>query len=261
MEQLDVYQQMAIDLRQRGHAGDMETTEIINYHYQIDADNPWFALKERKLNVPFIMKELIWYLEGNPRATWIGEHAALWKSVIDHDGMAVSNYGWEAFGKQGLKRVISLLEAEPMTRRAILYFGDNAYVKPHTLTKDQPCANSVHWMVRGGLLRTVISQRSQDYIYGVSGDAVFFTMLTNIVAAMLQVPAVAPIDVQVASFHHYPKHTEMVTNLMNPTPYHIPWRGSKIFKAEATDLLGGGVGGPFANWVWKESGLEDDPRT
>ena len=236
MNQLDVYQQMAMDLRILGQPGDMGTTEIINYGYQIDPHNPWFSLKERKLNVPFIMKELIWYMDGNMEAKWIGDHAKVWKSVLEHDGRAVSNYGHETFAKGGLGRAVEILSDEPMSRRAMVYFGNNEYVKHHTVTKDQPCANSIHWMVRDGVLRTIVSQRSQDYIYGVSGDAVFMALITNLVAAALDVE-MAPIDVQVASFHHYPRHEEMVRRLVHSDRYHIDWYGHQVSAGEASSLI------------------------
>lgn len=259
MDQVEQYRQMAMDLRLLGRRGDMDTKEIINYNYQIDPTNPWFSLTERKLNVPFIMKELVWYLQGDMEAAWIGEHAGVWKSVIEHDGRAVSNYGYEAFDRRGITRLINLLKDEPMTRRAILYFGNNRLVLPHTTVKDQPCANSIHFMVRGGTLRTIISQRSQDFIYGVSGDAVFFTLLTNIVAAALQVDA-APIDVQVASFHHYPKHEAMVERLVTSEAYHIDWLGHQMFAREAEAMATSGLsaGGPVIAWIMKEARFEQE---
>ena len=257
MDQLEQYRQMAMDLKLLGHRGDMDTREIIGYNYQIDPTNPWFSLDARKLNVPFIMKELVWYLQGDMTDPWIGEHAGVWKSVLDHDGRAVSNYGHEAFNRRGMTRVINLLMEEPMTRRAVLYFGQNSYVLPHTTVKDQPCANSIHFMVRRGMLRTIISQRSQDFIYGVSGDAVFFTLLTNMVAAALQVDA-APIEVQVASFHHYPKHEKMVEAIITSDGYHIDWLGHQMFAREANAMATSGLsaGGPVFGWIMKEAQFE-----
>lgn len=220
--QQHTYKKMALDLVTDGELGDMGTREIIGYNYWINPYDPWFSLAERKLNVPFIMKEMEWYLDGNPAAKWIGDHAGVWKSVLDHDKWAVSNYGFEAFANGRLARVVKLLREEPMTRRAIVYFGSNAYVTDHMTKKDQPCASSIHFMVRNGRLKTVINQRSQDYIYGVSGDAIIFTLMVNLVAAALEVEA-DPILVQCGSFHHYPKHKEMVSKLLNPTIYTIEW--------------------------------------
>ena len=252
-DQLEQYREMAYDLQTYGKPGDMDTTELIGYDYYINPKNPWFALTERKLKVPFIMKELQWYLDGDPAAAWIGEHAGVWKSVIDHDKRAVSNYGMTAFRDRRLEHVTRILFERPMSRRAIMYFGNNAYVRHHTETKDQPCANSIHWMVRDNVLHTVVSQRSQDYIYGVSGDAVFMTMLTNLVAGALGVE-MGLIHVQCASFHHYPKHTEMVKRLVNSEGYELDWmwhhRGDQAVRVMR---YGYKADTPFTNWVHEKA--------
>lgn len=251
LQQEDEWRRMAQDLVNHGQPGDMGTTELIGYNYTISPFYPWFTLKDRKLKPAFVGKELQWYLEGDMHDPWIGEHAKVWKSVIDHDGRAVSNYGAEAFSWYGMDRLLKLLDMEPETRRAILYFGRNEYVQLHSTVKDQPCASSIHFMLRDGILHTVISQRSQDYIYGVAGDAVFFTMLTNLMASALEANHQADIIVQAGSFHHYPKHTQMVDWLQeSDSSGHLEWLPwIEPDEARAIIRKGGRHKSPYTEWV------------
>lgn len=248
------YQKMAEDLIKYGHEveaqdGSGAMLEIIGYNYEIDPYNPWFSLTERKLSVPFIAREMLWYLKGDRKDDSIANYAGVWRSVFDADGQAVSNYGHELFHNQRLGHVIGLLERERSTRRAIIHFGNNAGVTSHDQKKDQSCMTSMQFLIRDEVLETVVNQRSQDYIYGVSGDAVLTTIATNLVAAWFEIP-MAPIKQQVGSFHRYPKHEEMVERLIGSETYTIPWKGDLIRKAEAKQLvLGGPLRGAFKQWM------------
>ena len=239
---------MARDLNILGQDAPDDMREILDYQYLIDPYNPWFSLAERKLNVPFIAKEVLWYVGGDREDHSIGEHAGVWRSVFEHDGRAVSNYGYQAFRMGGLGKVIDLLVEEPNTRRAIIYFGENDLVKTHAEVKDQPCANSIHFLVRRGILHTIISQRSQDFIYGVSGDAVIMAIFSNLVAAVLGI-AQAPLRVQVSSFHHYPKHKEMMKVLPGSDVYQIEWPYKLLDASEALRIVDmSDLSGPFMQW-------------
>jgi len=246
------YRQAVTDLHFRGHPYEDSNgvmLELIGYTYMIDPTNPWFSFMERKLSPSFIAKELFWYVNGDKADASIGETAKVWKSVIDADGEAVSNYGYQAFTMQRLGHAIGLLGIEPETRRAIIYFGENEHVTRHEYKKDQPCANSIQFLIRDGTLHTVVSQRSQDLIYGVAGDAVFFSFLSLLASKILDV-SLGLIDQQCGSFHRYPKHKQMVESLLNPTPYHLDWKTELMTKKEALNIvLTKDTSGPFMTWL------------
>lgn len=243
---------MAEELQGYGQSVDSihgEMKEILGYDYRVDPYNPWFSLKERKLNVPFIAREMLWYLKGDRRDSSIGEYAAVWASVFKADGMAVSNYGHELFHNQRLGHALGLLERERSTRRAIVHFGHNVGVTSHDQKKDQSCMTSMHFMIRDEVLEVVVHNRAQDFIYGVSGDAVFVAIVANIVGSWFEIP-VAPIKVQVSSFHHYPKHTDLVARLVDSESYQIPWRTDMMDRIEAKQLvLGGDLPGTLKPWL------------
>lgn len=249
---IDNYRQMAHDLIYQGkevQSKDGTMVELLGYQYKIDPYNPWFALTERKLNVPFIAREMLWYIKGDRRDSSIGEYAGVWASVFEADGMAVSNYGHELFHNQRLGHVIGLLERERSTRRAIVHFGHNSGVTSHEQKKDQSCMTAMQFMIRDECLEVVVQNRAQDYIYGVSGDAVLVAIVANIVAGWFEIP-MAPITVQVASFHHYPKHAALVERLVDSDAYQIEWKGDLVGKAEAKQLvLGGPLPGQLRTWL------------
>ena len=249
---IENYKRMAFDLEYNGkevESKDGTMLELLGYNYEVDPYNPWFSLTERKLNVPFIAREMLWYLRGDRKDSSIAEYAGVWRSVFEADGQAVSNYGHELFHNQRLGHAIGLLERERSTRRAIVHFGNNSGVTSHEQKKDQSCMTAMQFMIRDECLETIVQNRAQDYIYGVSGDAVFVSIVANIVAGWFEVP-MAPIKVQVASFHRYPKHADLVKRLIESEEYSIPWKGDLIGKAEAKQMvLGGPFKGTFRPWL------------
>ena len=78
------YRNMARDLTRHGHEVD-DMLEIIGYTYKVDPYNPWFSLTERKLSVPFIAREMLWYLKGDRKDASIGDYAGVWRSVFEAD--------------------------------------------------------------------------------------------------------------------------------------------------------------------------------
>ena len=68
--------------------------ETLNVGFKIY--NPLYSLYtnfKRSSPENYILDELAWYLSTNCHVGWIGEKAAMWKSVADDHGFANSNYG------------------------------------------------------------------------------------------------------------------------------------------------------------------------
>jgi thymidylate synthase len=85
-------------------------------------------------------------------------------------------------GRHDLQDVISLLRAEPASKRAVVTLcglGDGRV----------PCVNVIEFLVRGGALRTIYFARGQDAFKKFYADALCLAKMARRVAAGLGLPA------------------------------------------------------------------------
>ena len=245
-EQLSEYRRLAVALYSDGLevAG---TYELLDVTYHIEPRFPWFAFAERKLDPTFAFKELLWYVNGDPTDDSIGEHATIWKDIFERDEIALSNYGYELFTLGALAKCVRMLKGNVDTRRAVAFISENDHVG--LFRADQPCTTSMQFLIRNNTLHTIVSMRSQDLIYGLGNDSIFFSFVAWCMARAIGV-YVGPIHMHVGSLHVYERHYEMLEELMNPTPIYMPWEISRLSPGEAMEILrSDGTDGPFLSWV------------
>jgi thymidylate synthase len=85
-------------------------------------------------------------------------------------------------GRHDLQDVISLLRAEPASKRAVLTLcglGDGKV----------PCVNVIQFLVRAGVLRTIYFARGQDAFKKFYADALCIAKMARLIAAGLGLPA------------------------------------------------------------------------
>jgi hypothetical protein len=85
-------------------------------------------------------------------------------------------------GRHDLQDVISLLRAEPASKRAVVTLcglGDGKV----------PCVNVIQFLVRAGALRTIYFARGQDAFKKFYADALCLAKMARLVAAGLGLPA------------------------------------------------------------------------
>jgi len=131
-----------------------------------------------------------------------------------NDGVADGAYGLRIHGM--LPRVVRLLQEDPYSRQAVL----SVYSTREDLTKptlDVPCTLSIQFMLRGGVLLTRTSMRSNDVWLGLPYDLMQFGMLAQAVAQALHVE-VGPLHHMVGSLHVYEQHREQAHTIANAWP-------------------------------------------
>lgn len=191
--------------------------ELEDFKLTIDPMYPFMNFIDRKLNIEYFKKEMLWKLTGDPFNRAIMAHAKMWESVQNTDGSFNSNYGQYWFGKQmGLFVAFNELVRDEYSRRAVIPMLSASHIGPHV--NDTVCTESVGFRIRNGLLNMSIHMRSSDQIFGLGTDIPTFAFLQRLMHGMLRsvYPELALGDMTIVamSSHIYERHFEMVKNIL-----------------------------------------------
>lgn len=183
--------------------------------------NREIMLPERRASLPAQIAESMWILAGRNDIEWLSHYLPRASEFSDDGTTWRGGYGprirgWEtndASAVDQLEHVITLLRADPMTRRAVISIYDPV-VDTHP-GKDIPCNNWLHFLNRGGQLDLAVTIRSNDLIWGWSGINAFeWSVLLEVVAGMVGVP-VGTLTFHISSLHIYEKHWQRARQIAN----------------------------------------------
>lgn len=197
--------------------------ELINFSFILqDPTNCICTLKDRKLDMEYLCAELLWYLSCDETTNIISVYASLWNS-ISNNGIVQSNYGISLFMNDGLKFMIDQLIEDKMSRKAVCPLNSELHRKN---LNDLPCTMYLHLYIRNDYLNMKVTMRSNDLIYGLCYDIVFFSMVQQI--AFLILKRFYP-ELKLGYYYHeadslhvYEKHFNMADKIttaqLNGTP-------------------------------------------
>lgn len=199
-----------------------ETKELSYESFRVSQpENRYISLESRKASLPAQIAETMWILSGRNDIKWLSNYLPRAADFSD-DGLTWrAGYGprirrWKVEGLaepvDQLLEVISLLELDPTTRRAVINIYDPA-VDFEVDTKDVPCNNWLHFLIRDGKLCMNVATRSNDLIWGWSGINQFeWSSLLEIMAGLLKVE-IGPITYNISSLHVYERHYSKAESL------------------------------------------------
>ncbi len=174
----------------------------------------------RKFSVSYMVAELIWYLSGNNKTSWISNYSKFWESISDDGITANSAYGARLFktnekiagGRyKQIDYVIDELRRDPDSRRAIMHLrvpDDSIDAK-----LDVPCTLALQFFIRDNKLHQVAMMRSSDLIFGIAYDIPAFTVFQELLANELGVDLGTYTHVS-SSLHIYERHFGMVEKIL-----------------------------------------------
>lgn len=144
----------------------------------------------RDANPFFHFMEAIWMLAGERAAAWPVKFNKQMAEYANDDGEYDGAYGYRwrnHFGIDQIPYVVEMLRADPTSRRAVIAMYDPRYEKAGS--KDIPCNTQIYFRIVSGKLCMTVTNRSNDAVWGAFGaNAVHFSMLQEVVAAMVGVP-------------------------------------------------------------------------
>lgn len=147
------------------------TIEVVNAGFVADKDTIFGTLNEE-----WWARELEWYMKMSLNVNDIrGEIPDGWKRVSGVSGEVNSNYGWCVFHKNNhsqIDQVILELRKRPDSRRAVcIYTRPEMWHEYNENGKDDfMCTNVVQYLIRDGLIHSVVQMRSNDVVWGYKND-------------------------------------------------------------------------------------------
>jgi thymidylate synthase len=194
-------------------------------------------LRHRANNIFASLAETFWVLAGRNDVAWLQHYLPRVLDFSDDGITWRAAYGprlrnWN--GVDQLKAVRELFIDERLTRRAVMSLYDPGH--DFVASKDIPCHNWLHWLLRDGRLHLNLGIRSNDVIWGFSGINAFeWSILHEMMAYWIgALPGEATFFA--SSFHLYDRHYERARQIVSSfdgiclydfdiesPPFHTPW--------------------------------------
>jgi thymidylate synthase len=174
-----------------------ETLELHPCVIEVTDPRARTLLYPKRGNNPFAtLAETIWVLAGRndveflsfflPRAGEFSDDGKVWRAAYG-DRL----FHWPAPNEKEktvdqIHRIIDVLLKDLASRQAVATIWDPARDATISSSKDFPCSNYLHFMVRNNKLDLLVVIRSNDFLFGFSAINEYeFTVLQEIVAACL----------------------------------------------------------------------------
>jgi thymidylate synthase len=191
------------------------TKELLYPH--ITLLEPWrreILTPKRRASVTAQIMETVWVLSGRNDIAFIQPYLKRAADFSDDGRVWRAGYGPRLRNWQGVDQIretIDLLTQDNGTRRAVmsLWSPEDDYAP----SKDIPCNNWLHFLVRDGKLHLHVAIRSNDLIWGWSGINAFeWSALQEIVASIVGVE-VGTLEFSISSLHIYERHFQRAEQL------------------------------------------------
>ncbi|RLA72829.1 MAG: dCMP hydroxymethylase, partial [Epsilonproteobacteria bacterium] len=146
----------------------------------------------------------------------IKDHAQIWSTASDGNGMTNSNYGYLMFSPQNgyqFNNVVKTLLEDPQSRRAVAYYT-NPFIH-YVGGNDHICTIYAAYTVRNGKLDVVVSMRSNDIRFGLIGADLEWAiyMLKRVAECINAEPG--KVRWHAASAHLYSRHFNKLKEIYN----------------------------------------------
>ena len=203
------------------------TRSIFGHQMRFNLQEGFPLLTTKKLHLPSIVHELIWFLAGDTNVQYLQDNGVkIWDDWADADGELGPIYGyqWRSWptpsGKHidQISEVLDQIKNNPDSRRLIVSawnVADIAYMKL------PPCHALFQFYVADGKLSCQLYQRSADIFLGVPFNIASYALLTHMVAQQA--------GLEVGEFiwtggdcHLYSNHMDQVHLQMGRTPGQLP---------------------------------------
>lgn len=177
------------------------------------------VLPHRNNNVFASIAESMWVLAGRNDLSFLS--AYLERAVdFSDDGLTWrAGYGlrlrsWN--GVDQLAEIVKILRRDPLSRRAVasIYDPDRDFVE----SRDIPCNNWLHFLMRDGHLDLHVAARSTDIWWGFSGINAFeWTLLLEVMSRWLRCMPGRLVFFS-SSLHLYERHFDRASRLLASQP-------------------------------------------
>ena len=203
------------------------TKSVFGYQMRFDLSDGFPMVTTKKLHLPSIVHELLWFIKGDTNVKYLQENGVrIWNEWADENGDLGPVYGkqwrkWE--GKDGrvidqLQQAIETIKSNPNSRRIIVSAWNVGELEDMAL---MPCHAFFQFHVSEGKLNCQLYQRSADVFLGVPFNIASYALLTHMMAQVCGLKAGTFVHT-LGDAHLYSNHLEQATLQITREPMELP---------------------------------------
>jgi thymidylate synthase len=231
------------------HKGDRTgtgTLALFGEQLRFDLAEGFPLVTTKKVHLPAVIYELLWFLRGDTNVAWLHEHGVtIWDEWADEHGELGPVYGrqwraWQAADGRVIDQIaqaVERLKKDPDSRRIVVSAWNVGELEHMRL---MPCHAFFQLQVAAGRLSCQVYQRSADMFLGVPFNIASYALLTHMFAQQCDLAAGELIWTG-GDCHLYLNHLEQADQQLARTPFAPPRltirrRPASIFQYEYPDF-------------------------
>ena len=185
---LDLMSHILAEGAYKGDRTGTGTKSVFGYQMRFDLADGFPMVTTKKLHLPSIVHELLWFLKGDTNVKYLQDNGVrIWNEWADENGDLGPVYGkqwrrWET--KDGriidqVQQAIEAIKTNPNSRRIIVSAWNVGELDDMAL---MPCHAFFQFHVADGRLNCQLYQRRADVFLGVPFNIASYALLTHMMA-------------------------------------------------------------------------------
>lgn len=220
------------------------TISVFGHQMRFDLRDGFPLLTTKKLHLPSIVHELLWFISGDTNVGYLQDHGVkIWDAWADEHGELGPVYGkqwrsWEAPDGRTLDQlqdVVREIRRNPDSRRLIVSAWNPADLERMALP---PCHLLFQFYVADGKLSCQLYQRSADVFLGVPFNIASYALLTHLIAHTSGLE-VGEFVHTIGDAHIYLDHRKQVMEQLARDPRPLP---TLVLNSQVREVTGFEVG-------------------
>jgi thymidylate synthase len=224
---LDLLRRTLDEGTRKGDRTGTGTLSVFGHQMRFDLGEGFPLVTTKKVHVPSVVGELLWFIRGDTNVGWLREHGiTIWDEWADEHGDLGPIYGyqWRSWPTPDgghvdqLGAVIEQIREEPDSRRHVVSAWNVADLPRMALA---PCHALFQFYVADGRLSCQLYQRSGDLFLGVPFNIASYALLTHMVAQVTGL-GVGDFVHTLGDAHLYLNHLEQAREQLTREPRPLP---------------------------------------
>jgi thymidylate synthase len=225
------YLELMRAVRERGVRKDDRTgtgtLSLFGQQLRFDLAPGFPLLTTKKIHLPSVIYELLWFLRGDTNVRYLHEHGVtIWDEWADERGELGPVYGkqWRSWGAADgrqidqISNIVQQLRTNPDSRRMLVSAWNVGELEQMALA---PCHLLFQFYVAAGKLSCQMYQRSADIFLGVPFNIASYALLTCMLAQQCDLKAGEFIWTG-GDCHLYLNHLEQAELQLSRAPFAAP---------------------------------------
>jgi thymidylate synthase len=203
------------------------TLALFGHQLRFDLGAGFPLVTTKKIHLPAVIYELLWFLRGDTNVAWLHEHGVtIWDEWADERGELGPVYGrqwraWEAADGHTIDQIAAAVEQlrrDPDSRRIVVSAWNVAELPRMRL---MPCHLLFQLHAAAGRLSCQVYQRSADMFLGVPFNLASYALLTHLFAQQCDLEPGELIWTG-GDCHLYVNHLAQADEQLARTPFESP---------------------------------------